>query len=616
MIIPIQQPIQSNTQLSQTKLYELFISKFADLEFLKLIINVSLYHSDFKLSNTSSSSDVILFFRKYLDDINKELITSKIPINPIIPSLIKTIHKILQIKDDISARIITYDNISQHFPNDVYISKILSSIVPIEHVDEYRKQLEFIVQTIQIFNEFKNVRETIFKIDNFIETINTGDEQNVYSLVSNYRNIILDSYNALSSLKTITKNEQLSDYLILSNEDGSDHVISRLMNFFSSGYTFLKSGYELIDKCIGGVEASSVHIISGPSNHCKSIFMINMMKNMVDLFSENNEKNDVIVFITLEDDIYKLMRRFFSIFGNYDTRLIKQLFIETSEIAKSQNYKDIVLSENFRVINNIFTKVYNESLKCISSNKLKNEQTDKIKIILKHSTENSFTPNDVIKFIDTLQLNNYRVRALFIDYIDVMLPSDRIYSKHDDYNSQGQIVQELRVISRNYKMPVVTITQNSRSSEDFSQSLNNTMLGDSIKKLRYSDYLYMLRQRKDIDIYQDVIKKDIKIEEISNNQNENVSMFSDKMQEELQYLIPLEIKITKAKEGEKDISKFHLFSKRNLRIYDTMEQVKQDMTELIYKSTELQKDINTMSLLSNIDQINFGLTEIEPELFI
>lgn len=616
MIIPIQQPIQSNTQLSQTKLYELFISKFADLEFLKLIINVSLYHSDFKLSNTSSSSDVILFFRKYLDDINKELITSKIPINPIIPSLIKTIHKILQIKDDISARIITYDNISQHFPNDVYILKILSSIVPIEHVDEYRKQLEFIVQTIQIFNEFKNVRETIFKIDNFIETINTGDEQNVYSLVSNYRNIILDSYNALSSLKTITKNEQLSDYLILSNEDGSDHVISRLMNFFSSGYTFLKSGYELIDKCIGGVEASSVHIISGPSNHCKSIFMINMMKNMVDLFSENNEKNDVIVFITLEDDIYKLMRRFFSIFGNYDTRLIKQLFIETSEIAKSQNYKDIVLSENFRVINNIFTKVYNESLKCISSNKLKNEQSDKIKIILKHSTENSFTPNDVIKFIDTLQLNNYRVRALFIDYIDVMLPSDRIYSKHDDYNSQGQIVQELRVISRNYKMPVVTITQNSRSSEDFSQSLNNTMLGDSIKKLRYSDYLYMLRQRKDIDIYQDVIKKDIKIEEISNNQNENVSMFSDKMQEELQYLIPLEIKITKAKEGEKDISKFHLFSKRNLRIYDTMEQVKQDMTELIYKSTELQKDINTMSLLSNIDQINFGLTEIEPELFI
>lgn len=585
--------IQENYQ----KVNSLFISKFADLDFLKSIINVSLYHSDFSIyNNISTSSDIIKFIRKYLDDITRELNNPNLQIQTsptFIKQVIKTIHQILIIKEDISSRIITYDNVCQHFTNDIQITKLLKNIISeqIQSIDQYRKELDNIIQTIQIYNEFKEIRNSVYKLDNFINSFN-NEQQNVYNLVSHFRDVILSSYNSLSSLKTISKNEQLSDYIILSNEVSSEQITEKLVKFFTSGYTFVKSGYTLLDQCLGGIESSTVHIISGPSNHSKSIFMINMLKAIIDNY-QSSENNDVAVFITLEDDIYKLMRRIFSIFGNYDSKIIRNLFIESSTIVKNQKYKDIISSEKFRALNNIISRIYNETIQTLSS-----KNSDKIKIVLKHCSENIFSPEDVIKFLDTLHINGYNVRLLMIDYLDVMIPSKSLHAKGDDYYNQGQIVHELRTISRNYKVPIITITQNTRSSEDYSQALNNTMLGDSIKKLRYTDYLYMIRQRKDLDLFSDILKDDIHF-------TSNRPMFSNNETEDFSYLIPVEIKITKAKEGEKDIKKFHLFNKRNLRIYDNMQQNLLDMKELESKSELLQKEIDQLSLLLKIDSFDF-----------
>jgi hypothetical protein len=58
--------------------------------------------------------------------------------------------------------------------------------------------------------------------------------------------------------------------------------------------------------------------------------MLNIAKAIM-TFNENTPE-EVFVFITLEDDINKLFRRILSIFGNYDTKVIKAVFTKSSDI--------------------------------------------------------------------------------------------------------------------------------------------------------------------------------------------------------------------------------------------------------------------------------------------
>jgi hypothetical protein len=71
-------------------------------------------------------------------------------------------------------------------------------------------------------------------------------------------------------------------------------------------------------------------------------------------------------------------------------------------------------------------------------------------------------------------------------------------------------------------------------------------------------------------------------------------------------LIPYECKITKAKEGVKDKSKFMLFCTENLRIYDTVEQYVQDRKNLINNSNNLEKKISEILVTNvNSNDLNF-----------
>jgi replicative DNA helicase len=77
--------------------------------------------------------------------------------------------------------------------------------------------------------------------------------------------------------------------------------LTSIMTFLKTSYRTYKTGYSLLDDNISGIESSSVMIISGPSNHAKSIFMLNICRSVMQL-NESKDDNDVYIFITLEDD--------------------------------------------------------------------------------------------------------------------------------------------------------------------------------------------------------------------------------------------------------------------------------------------------------------------------
>ena len=56
-----------------------------------------------------------------------------------------------------------------------------------------------------------------------------------------------------------------------------------------------------------------------------------------------------------------------------------------------------------------------------------------------------------------------------------MLKKTIKYTDYNDYNSHGMIVQELRNIAGEYGIPVITITQGTRESENVAVMSNSNM---------------------------------------------------------------------------------------------------------------------------------------------
>ena len=59
-------------------------------------------------------------------------------------------------------------------------------------------------------------------------------------------------------------------------------------------------------------------------------------------------------------------------------------------------------------------------------------------------------------------------------------------------------------------------------------------------------------------------------------------------------LVPLEIKITKSKDSEKNKSRFLLFCKENLRIYNNIDEYIKDAPMLKVASSSLERDIDLL----------------------
>lgn len=172
-----------------------------------------------------------------------------------------------------------------------------------------------------------------------------------------------------------------------------------------------------------------------------------------------------------------------------------------------------------------------------------------------------------------------------------MVPTTLKQSKtfvNDEYVTQGMILHEMRLASRRYGIPIITITQNNRSAENFTMEMNNNLMGDSIKKVRYSDSIIMIRQRADLDIFNSAVAADV-------NTDNSVSI-SDSSSDYLQSIIPFEAKITKAKDGDKGADRFHIFNKKNLRIYDSIGEVIEDHKLCAEKSNDLLNKLSIIGL--------------------
>jgi hypothetical protein len=173
----------------------------------------------------------------------------------------------------------------------------------------------------------------------------------------------------------------------------------------------------------------------------------------------------------------------------------------------------------------------------------------------------------------------------------------------------------LRNLSRIHGIPIISPTQNQRDSEDVTKMQSNRLIGDSYKKIRYSDFIYMMRMREDKNFLSEGVREHVLVKNTSSEIPQDivspeVLAIKDKLAESL---IPLEIKITKSKDSEKNKSRFLLFCTENLRIYNNINEYIKDAPVLRVNSSKLEKDI---SLLINQAVTNVITTDFENEIFL
>lgn len=570
--------------VSSYDLYNSFLVNFVNVEFLSKLIDVSLYPSD--LTNSSGNEqEVIKFVRKFLWDLRKDIKKSNnLDIAPQkYNNLIMTCEKILDLKEDNSSILVNYDNVFSHFTKlDTNTKKVIQKVQQSRIFDAkvFRKRLDEIIKTIQSYNKMNEVaKPSMLQFGTLMaESFQGGTDVTVWN--ANYLDILHKAYSNLSALKELSKEDSLTDYMVFDDENSVDSIVDELMDFLSTNFKRYKTGYEIIDGPAGNgtIESGSVSIISGPSNHAKSIFMINIMKGVI----EQNEwdENDAVLMVTLEDDKFKLLSRVDSIFGNYNASGVKDGYEKTSIITKNN-------PELSCHVKSFWKEHFKDSI--IETTK------NKCKLFLKHSTENSFSMADVNTFIDKLQMDGTNVKFVAIDYIDVMNASYSKYtSTNDDYNLHGDIVHNMREVAKARGIPILTITQDNRGSEDRDVSTYSD-IGGSIKKVRYCDLLIQIQQADKLDLNDAQFSADINLSNLTNKD-------TDEMQDDV---IPFRVTITKNKNGDRGMMKYHAFSKTNIRIYENALDYLQSVNKCRKRSKDMADKLDSLefSNTSNLGEI-------------
>lgn len=307
-VFPQQLPTPTPTTEYNTKLLSTFTSQYVHPDFMKQIVNVLLYQTDLSTAHGSGrTADALKTIRTFLIETQKDVdrmhsVKLDYPTN-FIKSLLRFTSRILELKSDLSGRLLTYDNLDSHFSNlDIHLKKIIQDIKlnPISNISQFRGEFDKVMQTIQLASELRTMRKTLIDLDLLCDQAEKGKES-LLNLTINFRNTMISAYGDISNLKVVNKVNELSDYILFSDEASVNVVAQNITKFLTEGYSFYKSGYNLIDSNILGIESSNVHVICGPSNNAKSIFMINLMWQIILNNIQEFQPSDLFVYYTLED---------------------------------------------------------------------------------------------------------------------------------------------------------------------------------------------------------------------------------------------------------------------------------------------------------------------------
>lgn len=298
-VVPMQKGL---VQQGSSSLLKGMMSKFIADDLFIDIINVCLYPATFGVVTVGSHNSTVDYIREYLIDLNKVSKVLKLGNLTSVQNNISLANTLLTIREQGSS-ILSYQNVFQHVPSqDLNTQSLIKRAIDnkLDSLDSFRKKTDYILRMIGLYYELSHIKSSLVMMGNF-EDYASNQDVSIFEVVKSWKDIVINFYNDLSKLQSVNKAEAISDYFVISDKHSSDALAETLFRYVSQEYSFFKTGFTLFDQYIEGFESSSVHLISAPSNHGKSIFLINLCHLMARINRNDFQPGDAVVFVTLED---------------------------------------------------------------------------------------------------------------------------------------------------------------------------------------------------------------------------------------------------------------------------------------------------------------------------
>lgn len=187
----------------------------------------------------------------------------------------------------------------------------------------------------------------------------------------------------------------------------------------------LKTGFELIDNNVSGLKQGQLFFACARPAIGKTTFLVNIIYNIFEL--KQLQEDEYILFFSLEASVLDIFKKLIA-------------------LKNSSNVKNITFRKDFET----------------QANEYANENN--LIIYNRASFGSCITPIDIKNTLDILATKNKKVKAIFIDYFQLLDFDDKTknYLQHERYS---KVSNELKNIALKYNVNVFSLAQLSRDYE-------------------------------------------------------------------------------------------------------------------------------------------------------
>jgi len=333
-------------------------------------------------------------------------------------------------------------------------------------------QKEIIINSVKdkddvktFFNELEAVDYDINKNYDWLM-----EETNIYLKDKAIKTAIIEAVDVIDENKPVSViREMVEDALCkdLKVDLGSEYFDDfglRLKRIMEGDENRVPSYYPFLDEYLnGGFIPYSLSVIGAPIHKGKSLFMANMATRMAE-----HGKNVVLMSMEMSEDSFA--QRFDSIYSKCD---INKIYINK--------------------------KIRTTMMKEILTLKDKNIG----KLFIKEFPTGKATVNDFRIYLRELKMRKIPIDILFVDYINLLMAE---MATGNTYVDVKKIAEDLRALSLEFKIPIITATQINRDGSKLDlKEIDTNYISESMGIAATADFVVFLGDDEDKFTYENEI---------------------------------------------------------------------------------------------------------------
>jgi len=334
-------------------------------------------------------------------------------------------------------------------------------------------ELQGIIKTIESKSKSDCISESMPKLESLFNKLKEGTYNSTDEGYDIFQDLVGDLH---SSVRTIKNIEAMASESVICIGDGNVEDTTKVLKRFRDKYDRsrkIPTGFHYIDDVVmrGGFDKNRLYIIGGSSGSGKSTMLLNFALNGAKwqyYIGDLKRKKKIFLYITLENDKEETLGRMMCAHWN----------------ISSMKFEDLI-NENPEEV----SKKFNDDMSSYNS-----------MIYIHQFNVESITASSIAALIDDLVQSNGGkeksvVAAVYLDYLDLLKCE---VEKKDLRLNLTELTKELKELSREYEIPVITATQLNREGYNISNAyqLNAKAMGESMGKIHIADFVAMISKDK------------------------------------------------------------------------------------------------------------------------